>query len=170
LVIRLSRDDGQPPDSAFAELHYRDGIGSVKLHIEGGVAKSSLLPPGQHELFVHGMDFMMERRSIDILPNEETQLDLQLRTGSYHRLEFVDEEGAPPCSEAHIVIKDARGGLVGEVRMGRLEGGSIQYPLVLARGTYSVEATSNTGRRVSASFSISAESRPDEKPFVFTMR
>lgn len=175
LVLRVSRDDGQPAETIGGAISYRqqaDGVflnGEVKLNFTDGVATSQLLVPGSHDLNVYGPDLMPVRMPVEIRADEETRLEVQLRAGKRYSFEFVDEPGATPSPTVFIHLK--RGGkVVSELRLGRYKGSALKWPLVLADGAYDLEALAeDNGRKVSATITVPPPpGSPD--PFVFTLK
>jgi hypothetical protein len=164
LVLRVTRDDGAPA-AALVRLWARSG-GSLNLQVVDGVAKSGPLPPGEYDLSVFGSDTMVARFVLEIRANEETKLDVTLRSGVLQELEFVDEEGASRSEEVHVFVKESDGTVAGEARLRRSENGPLRWPLVLAKGTYRVEARSDTDRTVEATLTVP---NPAD-PIPFTLR
>lgn len=170
LVVRVSVDDGRLSHAVWGSFRQTNGFSSGDLVFEDGVAKTRTLPPGPYDLSLHGEDVMPLVMHVDVRADEETIVDVQLRAGAAQVLEISDAAEGPRCATVLIHVTTSDGTRVGEVRFKMPEQGPLQYFLVLAPGTYTLDATSDTNRTLATTFTVTAAPRGADKPFSFTLR
>ena len=106
---------------------------------------------------------------VDVRPDEEAPVDVRLRAGAAQVLEISDAAEGPRCATVLIRVTTSDGTRVGDVRFKMPEQGPLQYRLVLAPGTYTLDATSDTNRKLTTTFRVPAAPRAEGKPFRFDL-
>jgi hypothetical protein len=135
----------------------RDGHLVTTLWLEDRRGRSPELPPGPHGLQVWGRGFSCEVIPFEVRTGEETKVEVRPRRGVARKVRFeVDDPGAT-SRWLHVVVRDAAGKTCIDHHASSNGSEPLDYELAYAPGEYTVEATTRSGRRGTASFRVDAE-------------
>ncbi len=159
---------GIAADSA-ATVADMEGRRLQPLHPSGDVWRSDPLAAGRYHLLVDGMGVAAATVPFDVRSGEETRLDVDVRLGTRRTLRLVDVSGVESASKARVVLRGVEGRVVTDRLVLRLENEPLSFTVWLGPGSYTLEATTETGARATGSFAVEDLSGSDA-PIEFSLR
>jgi hypothetical protein len=159
LLVRLSSPCLGVTADTWCRLLGENGVQESVLQIErahcgGLLARSERVATGDYTLEVGGAGTASLRRTIRILPDVETRVDLELGPGCLQRLVFDPGPGRSP-SLVHLTIVAADGRGIRDCPVFRLPGAAeLDYSLSLGVGHYLVTVRAPDGAEAEETITV----------------
>lgn len=169
LLVRFERDEGVASDPQLKLRVTQQGKSrACEFDCDGESARSKPLAPGEYEVRSSGSTAASDQVRFTIRPGERSELALRLRSGVVRNLRVVDAALDPAVRLAALVVRASDGRLVHNARVWVGDASPVAA-LTLPIGSYSLVATSGTGKRAEASLVV-ANLKPQEETVTLTLR
>ncbi|MEO6710300.1 MAG: carboxypeptidase-like regulatory domain-containing protein, partial [Planctomycetota bacterium] len=143
LIASVRREQGVDAPKPQFILTSEDGK-QDRLRLDGDIARSGWVASGHYKLSIGGSGVALTTQDLEVRADEETRVEVVLRSGVAVKVHIVDASGHPPSDSVKCEISDARGRLVDAELPAR--SGSIEWSGRLLPGTYRFSARHADGR------------------------
>jgi hypothetical protein len=158
LTVSVRTEDGSvPPEGVRLAVQDFGRGASGRIELENGRGRSGVLAPGPYRLVVQGAGIAWEAVPCEIVLGRETRLELVARPGIPQAIRFAGFDGGAGVRSLRLSVRDASGKAVIETMVRVRAGEPFAIEPGFRPGDYRLEASTPSGRRGSAAFTVAAD-------------
>lgn len=149
-VLKVKRGDGAALGNCWGEFYAEDGAPVGYLAVEKDVARTGPLAPGRYRVRVESWERMSDAciavLSIDVRPGEDAEVAVTLTPATFRTFRVTAADGSEIAGNVSYVLRDDTGAVVRQGEYRSVVG------FAFTPGTYTVEASTESGLRATARF------------------